>query len=150
MYTFFQRTSPYPMFMTFDSPDSNISCTRRSYSNTPLQALTLWNDPVFFECAQALARRIASVRYSGSEKEQIHQRAVYAFRLCLGRQPNPVELATLIGFYQSQVNTVAANKTAKDLLGDSPLPQNVSPAELAGWVMISRTLMNLDEFITKE
>ncbi len=55
LYTFFQRTSPYPMLMTFDSPDSNECIARRASSNTPLQALTIWNDPVFVECAQALA-----------------------------------------------------------------------------------------------
>ena len=28
LYTWFQRTSPYPMLMTFDAPDSNVTCTR--------------------------------------------------------------------------------------------------------------------------
>ena len=54
MYTFFQRTSPYPMLMTFDAPDSNVCIAKRSRSNTPLQALTIWNDVVFTECAQNL------------------------------------------------------------------------------------------------
>ena len=54
LYTWFQRTSPYPMLMTFDAPESNVTCTRRDRSNTPLQALTLLNDPVFQECAQSL------------------------------------------------------------------------------------------------
>src|SRR5207245_6932346 len=58
MDTWFQRTSPYPMLMTFDSPDSNVCTVRRERSNTPLQALTLLNDPVFVECARGLARRV--------------------------------------------------------------------------------------------
>ena len=58
LYTFFQRTSPYPMLMTFDAPDSNVCIARRPRSNTPLQALTLWNDVVFTECAQHLGRRV--------------------------------------------------------------------------------------------
>ena len=45
------------MLMTFDSPDSNVCVVRRERSNTPLQALTLMNDAVFVECAQALGRR---------------------------------------------------------------------------------------------
>src|SRR5205085_5911553 len=49
LYTWFQRTSPYPMLMTFDGPDSNLCCVRRERSNTPLQALTLLNDTVFVE-----------------------------------------------------------------------------------------------------
>src|SRR5204862_7495641 len=58
LYTWLQRTSPYPMLMTFDAPDGVLSCVRREKSNTPLQALTLLNDAVCVECAQALARRI--------------------------------------------------------------------------------------------
>ena len=58
MYIHFQRTTPYPMLMNFDEPDSNTSCTRRRRSNTPLQSLNLLNDPVFFEAAQALAARV--------------------------------------------------------------------------------------------
>ena len=49
LYTHFQRTSPYPMLMTFDAPDSNVCVVRRERSNTPLQALTLLNDAAFFE-----------------------------------------------------------------------------------------------------
>src|SRR5438876_786069 len=60
LYTFFQRTSPYPMLMTFDSPDSNECQAARQTSNTPLQALTILNDPAFFEAAQSLGRRIVS------------------------------------------------------------------------------------------
>src|SRR5207248_1482607 len=66
LYTWFQRTSPYPMLMTFDAPDSNVTCTRRDRSNTPLQALTLLNDPVFHECAQTLGRRMLKAPQSDS------------------------------------------------------------------------------------
>ena len=40
MYTFFWRSSPYPSLMVFDFPNSNVTCTRRVRSNTPLQSLT--------------------------------------------------------------------------------------------------------------
>ncbi|HWA99973.1 MAG TPA: PSD1 and planctomycete cytochrome C domain-containing protein, partial [Pirellulales bacterium] len=56
MYIVFRRATPYPMLLAFDAPDSTVACTRRERSNSPLQALTLLNDPVFFECAQALGR----------------------------------------------------------------------------------------------
>lgn len=54
MYIFFQRAVPFPMLMTFDAPDSNVSCSRRERSNTPLQSLALLNDSEFFQCAQSL------------------------------------------------------------------------------------------------
>ena len=55
LYTFFQRSIPYPQLMLFDAPNSLVTCTRRERSTTPLQSLELLNDPVFFEGAQALA-----------------------------------------------------------------------------------------------
>ena len=84
MYTWFQRTSPYPMLITFDAPDSNVCCSRRERSNTPLQALTLLNDTVFVECAQALARRILAEKVEGRQ-----ERIRYGFRLCVARNLRP-------------------------------------------------------------
>ncbi len=58
LYIHFQRTAPYPQLMNFDAPSASLSCTRRERTDTPLQALNLMNDPVFFEAAQGLAFRI--------------------------------------------------------------------------------------------
>src|SRR5207237_6915945 len=71
LYTWFQRTSPYPMLMTFDAPDSNVCCVRRERSDTPLQALTLLNDTVFVECAQALGKRMLHDKPEAGVDERI-------------------------------------------------------------------------------
>lgn len=151
LYTFFQRTVPYPMLMTFDAPDSNVSCTRRDRSNTPIQALALWNDPVFVECAQALARRTVKEATGDVAAQQIDARIRHAFQLCLARDPASEELDdfrtlfnTLLDHYEQD------EKAAKLANGPLPQPENISATELAAWVGISRTLINLDEFITKE
>ena len=62
LYIHFQRTTPYPQLMNFDAPNSNLACTRRERTDTPLQALNLLNDPVFFEAAQGLAFRVLRER----------------------------------------------------------------------------------------
>ena len=58
LYTFWRRTSPYPAFMTFDTTSREFCTVRRVRTNTPLQALTLLNDPASFEAARALAARM--------------------------------------------------------------------------------------------
>src|SRR5262249_7716294 len=60
LYTFWRRTTPYPSMVTFDAPSREFCVVRRSRSNTPMQALTLLNDPAYVEAAQALARRMMS------------------------------------------------------------------------------------------
>src|SRR5438552_9844895 len=57
LYTFRRRSTPYPMLQTFDVPNADISCVRRLRSNSPLQALTSLNEPIFVECAHSLARK---------------------------------------------------------------------------------------------
>jgi hypothetical protein len=147
LYTWFQRTSPYPMLMTFDAPDSNVTCTRRERSNTPLQALTLLNDPVFFECAQAMGRRIVA---EAPKKREARLR--YALQLCVARRPNPDELETLGELFDEQLALMQADEAAaKDVVGPAGKEiEGTTTAELAAWTMVSRTLMNLDEFITRE
>ena len=83
LYTFTYRVTPPPAFAVFDAPDGLSTCTRRNRSNTPLQALTLLNDPAFFEAAQAMAKVV--------EKEGL----AAAFRRCTSRAPTAAELAVL-------------------------------------------------------
>ena len=71
-------------------------CPRREVSNTPLQALTMLNDQVFVEAAQALGKDAAN--YPGT----IEQKAEYIFRRCATRPPDRNELALLVSFYENQ------------------------------------------------
>jgi hypothetical protein len=141
LYIWFQRTSPYPTLMTFDAPDSNLCCVRRERSNTPLQALTMLNDTVFVECARALGRRLAT--RDGDTAERIR----YAFRLCLSREPTDSERSRLERLF-GELRIECRNKPreAGRLAGTK---DDASP-ELAGWVALARTMLNLDEFVTRE
>lgn len=144
LYIFFQRTVPYPMLMSFDAPDSNSSCVRRERSNTPLQALTLLNDPVFFECAQALGRRAMTEQKSGDQ-----ERVNYLFRLCLGRTPTAAESARLWQLHEELKGQIAGQGgAAEKLAGNQPLPGD--ELETAISVTLSRILLNLDEFVVRE
>ena len=75
IYTFRFRSVPYPMLQTFDAPNGDGACVRRVRSNTPLQALVTLNEPVFLDCARALARR--TLAEGGSNDPE---RLAFAFR----------------------------------------------------------------------
>lgn len=148
LYTFFQRTVPYPMLMTFDSPDSNLSCTRREKSNTPLQALTILNDPAFFECAQALGKRI--VTETQDKDSRLETRINRAFQLCLSREPSVDESNIIKQLYQDQIQLLKSDQGAVSQLTNSQtIPAGSTPQEVAAWIIIGRVLMNLDEFVTR-
>lgn len=144
LYTLFQRTVPYPMLVTFDAPDSNVTCTRRERSNTPLQALTLLNDPVFFECAQALGRRLAASINTPEERVKT------SLEICLARKPTPEEFTRLQEVFQRYVDMFGVQpENASRAAGLSP-EESKDAAEAAACVALARTVMNLDEFVTRE
>src|SRR5205807_3297054 len=151
LYTFRYRSVPYPPLQNFDAPNGDFSCVRRVRSNTPLQALTTLNEPVFLECARALALR--TVREGGDTDAR---RLSYAFRRCLARTPNERESAALLSLLEKETKRFADGKSKPwELAADKPsrpptLPKGVSPPQLAAWTAVSRVLINLDETITKE
>jgi len=144
VYTWFQRTSPFPMLAMFDSPDGNLCCVRRDRTNTPLQALTLLNDATFVECAQALAKRIVAEK-SGSPSERLD----HGFRLCFGRHPTTLEQENLQKLYDEVLAISQANPQAAGKLASASVP-NLSQAEYATWIAVARMLLNLDEFVTRD
>ncbi len=140
MYTYFWRSAPHPGLTVFDAPDATAACTRRTRSNTPLQALTLLNDQGFLECAQAFAARVLSAS---------DDRLTHAFRLTVARPPSPREREVLQGLLEKQRAAFEANEAEARALVVDPVP-GVAPAEQAAWVQVARALLNLDEFITRE
>jgi len=121
-----------------------VTCTRRERSNTPLQALTLLNDPVFFECAQVLGRSIAALPESDT-KEKVRQ----LFTRCLSRAPSQAELDRLAHFHEVQSRLVINSPaSARALTGMKEV--DAENFEAATFVALARTLLNLDEFVTRE
>ena len=140
IYIHAQRTVPYPMLATFDANDTSVACMRRENSNTPLQALTLLNDPVFFESAQALGRLMN--KQTGS----LRQRIKYGFERCVSRPANNAEIDRLIKFYKKQENLIIADPQSK-----RKITGNVKATpQLAAFTTLARVILNLDETITRE
>ncbi len=150
LYTFRYRAGTYPMLQSFDAPSGTVACVRRTRSNTPLQALTTFNEPLLLECARALALR--ALRNGGGTDTD---RLTYAFRRCLARRPTEVETSTLLQWLDRQVRHFEQPGTDPGALAaDDPskppqLPPGVTPAQVAAWTAVARVLLNLDETITK-
>jgi len=137
MYIFFKRTVPYPMLMTFDGPDATISCSRRERSNTPLQALTLLNDPVFHECAQSLGQQM-SERHARDPSAAIDEIVIR----CLGRPAAAREREYLLAAYDDVLRLIEGEGAKTD-------KRDVQP-HVAAMTALARIVMNLDEFITRD
>jgi hypothetical protein len=151
MYTFRYRSVPYPMLQAFDAPNGDVSCVRRTRSNTPLQALTTLNEPMFLDCARALAR-LSLVEGGATDRDRL----TFAFRRCVGRKPSGAELGVLEGLLSGQAERFESAGAdpwalaAEDPKNPPALPDGVTPGRLAAWTAVARVLLNLDETITKE
>lgn len=147
MYIFWKRSVPYPSLNTFDAPDREKCTARRTVTNTPLQALVLMNDPTYIEAARAFAAR--DMREAGpNETDRIR----YAFRMATDRDPTPNEEAILEGLYRKQRAHYDSDKAAADKLlsvGESPRDQKLDPVDLAAMTLVTSTILNMDETITK-
>jgi hypothetical protein len=144
LYIHFQRTVPYPQLMTFDAPAASLVCTRRERTDTPLQALNLMNDPVFFEAAQGLAFRIMR-ETTGAFRDRLD----HAYAITLGRPPTAREAERLGKYFDDTSQRLAANPETVAALFPNRL-EGVPQVETAAWVELSRVLLNLDEFITRD
>ncbi len=151
LYVFKFRSAPFPMLQTFDAPNGDFSCVRRQRSNTPLQALVSLNEPVFVECAQALARQTLA---EGGQTDA--DRIAYAFRRTLSRPPTTDEKQELLSLLHKEKTRIGAGwvnvnelATGKNEL-PAKLPAGTTPTQLAAYTVVSRVLLNLDETITKE
>lgn len=123
IYVVLKRGSPYPSFVNFDGSARMACVVKRSRSNTPLQALTLLNDPVYAKAAGALAKRMMEEAPGTPARERIR----FGFRLTLAREPSAAELAALVNLYSAK-----AARSELDALND-----------------VATALLNLDETITK-
>ncbi len=140
LYTFTKRTTPYAMAITFDAPSGEVCVARREVSNTPLQALTLLDDPVFHEAAQELGR--VMITAPGTVDERIDS----LFRRCLSRPPDALEHSQLVRFFELQHARLKRQELdAAKIAGPGP----GDARERAAWALLARSILNLDEFVTK-
>ena len=81
------------------------------------------------------------------------ERLAFAYRRATAREPSPKEKDVLLTLLQQLAEDYRRQPdAARELLavGDSPQNPNLDEQELASWTMVTSTILNLDETITKE
>jgi hypothetical protein len=150
LYTYWKRACPPPSLMTFDAPTREFCTIRRATTNTPLQALVLWNDEQFVEAARALAARTLA-EVSGEVADDA-ARLTRLFVRCGARAPDAEELDALARTLATFRARYAADPAAAQALlevGETMAPAELDPAELAAWTLIASAILNLDAVITR-
>ncbi|HEV2383620.1 MAG TPA: PSD1 and planctomycete cytochrome C domain-containing protein [Terriglobia bacterium] len=145
IYTFMRRSAPYPSMVSFDAPSREFCVIRRVRTNTPLQALTTLNDPVFFEAAQALARKM--MEEAGPDPAA---RIVDGFRRCTSRRPTAEESARILGYYNMELDRFQKQPDAAAKVIKGYASPSINASEQAAWTLVANVMLNLDETITKE
>jgi mono/diheme cytochrome c family protein len=148
MYTFWKRTVPPASLATFDAPDREKCTARRAFTNTPLQALTLMNDPTYVEAARGLAQRALLEGGTGESA-----RIAYAFRLATARKPSGKETGVLKKLLERRLDSFRKDRRAAARLvavGESARDARLDVSELAAWTTVASAILNLDETITKQ
>ncbi len=147
MYTFWKRTVPHPTMNVFDAPDREVCIVRRTTTNTPLQALTLLNDPIFVEAARNLAER--TIHEGGTSSDS---RLSYAFRLATGRTADGRELQILRKSLDQMLTAYKADEPGARAfisVGASAADPAIPVSELAAYTAVANIILNMDEVITK-
>ena len=147
LYTFIKLTAPPPSMMVFDASNRDQCEAKRASTNTPLQALTMLNDPAVLEASRVLAENISLT--TNSIEDKIEQ----AFETIMIRKPTRFEKNKLIAYCENQVNFFNTNAMQlKNTLevGEYAHPvKKYNASETAALMKTILILYNLEETITK-
>ena len=145
LYTFWKRQNIHPTMLAFDAPTRQECTAKRNITNTPGQALALLNDPIFVEAARVFAARVCE---DTADNDTLRIRRI--FRLSLQRDPSVAEAKILQDLLDSQrrVYTQQAD-AARELQSVGQRRTRGDATELAAWTAVTRSVLNLHEFLNR-
>ncbi len=127
------RNAHDPLLDAFDAPDGTNTTSRRDTTTTSTQALLLVNGGWTLARARALAARIDHVEPDSTNDAA---RIVLAYRLTLGRRPDPEELVETFTFLDHQAR-----------LAQPSAPPTSPSASHTALVDFCHVLLNSNEFL---
>lgn len=152
LYTYWKRASPPPNMLAFDAPTRESCVVSRGTTNTPLQALALWNDDQLVEAARVLAARILAHRALDPTFSP-EDRLTLLARTCTGHTPTPDTLAAMqrtLTYFQERYTRTPEAAAGLLATGVAPLPDDLDRAELAAWTMVTGAVLAGDATITRD
>ena len=147
LYTYWKRAAPPPSMLSFDAPTREYCVTSRTVTNTPLQALVLWNDEQFVEASRKLAER--TIRTGDDDALRLRAMVLRAHGSTLDDSNLAMLLEALAAFRQRYA---AAPDDAAALVsvGESVTPDDIPASELAAWTMLANAVLASDAAIVKD
>ncbi|MEN5054835.1 DUF1553 domain-containing protein [Sphingobacterium kitahiroshimense] len=146
LYTFLKRTSPYPSFISFDASSREVCLVDRIRTNTPLQALTTLNDPVYLEAAKHLST-LMQKEGAGDSKKIIS----YGYKKLMLKNPSAEKVVALEKLYKEALQNFNKKpaEAAKFMAVNASDLKDPSLTSKAAYMVVANALLNLDEFLTK-
>ena len=146
VYTFWKRGMPPPQMSIFNAPSREDCIARRERTNTPLQALLMFNEIEYLKASRHLAQKALSQK-SISDSKRISD----IYERILSHVPDEKENSILLKLAQELEKTYLENpKMADEMCKGLNLKTAQEKAKLSAWTMLVSSLYNLDTTKTKE
>ena len=147
LYSFWKRMATMPNLDAFDAPTRDTSCTRRQRTNTPVQALVTMNDVQWLEASRRMAEKLLD---ESAENDEVRLNRLS--RLVLARDWSTAEKSILVEQLGKFRSTYASDREAAKALinvGESCLNSTQPPEEVAAWMLVANSVLNLDATFNK-
>ena len=147
LYTYWKRTAPAPVMMTFDASKRDVCRVQRERTTSPLQAFVLLNGTQFVEAARALGQRL--IHKHGGDTEAI---VVDLFRIVISRRPTDAEQRLMLALYDDQLAYFDEQPDRAEAflsIGEAERDRRLPATRSAAIGVVAHTLMNFDEAVMK-
>ncbi len=139
IYILSRRSFTFPMFRTFDRPDSSLSCPRRQVTTVAPQALWFLNHRIGLRQARKLAERLVAGHGDNPSAWVEH-----AWRIALSRPPSAEEKREALALLE------ALSREEPTATKEMEVPAGLSSigrARAAALTQLCLTIFNLNEFV---
>ena len=147
MYTIVRRFAPHPFMTNFDASSREICLIKRDVTNSPMQALTLLNDPQILE-----ASRILSERVQQETDSSLRDELVLAYRLSTGTTPSEEKIRLLTAHFKASLGRFENDPAIADSIlqiGEKPWNKDLDKNRTAALALVANSIFNYDESYMK-